>query len=416
MSKILRVEASEILDSRGNPTIEAICTLLSGEVGIASVPSGKSTGVNEALELRDKDNSRYGGLGVLTAIENINVEINNEISGKEFTQASLDETLINLDDTRNKSRLGANAILAVSIAFAKAKAEEENKNLYEYLGGLIGNTEFKSPTPMFNIVNGGKHSDSGLNIQEFMVIPKEEKTFQEKLDIVSNIINSLRDILISKGYTTNLGDEGGFASKLSSNEEAFMLIEEAIEKSSYSKEEVSLGIDVAASNLYKEGKYEITTNGEKKLIGRDEIISWYEGLIAKYPLTSIEDGLEEEDYEGFSLMLNKFKSTTQIVGDDLTVTNVERMQGAKENNSINAVIIKPNQIGTLTETLDAIKFAKDNNWKTIISHRSGETMDTFIADLAVGVSSEFIKSGSPTRPERTCKYERIVEIENLIKN
>jgi len=416
MSKILRVEAIEILDSRGNPTIEATCTLESGEVGIASVPSGKSTGVNEALELRDKDNSRYAGLGVLTAIENINVEINNEISGKEFTQVSLDETLINLDDTRNKSRLGANAILAVSIAFAKAKAEEENKNLYEYLGGLVGNTDFKSPTPMFNIINGGKHSDSGLNIQEFMVIPKGEKPFQEKLTIVSNIINSLRELLTTKGYTTNLGDEGGFASKLSSNEEAFMLIEEAVEKAGYSKEEVSLGIDVAASNLYKEGKYEITTDGEKRLLDKEEMISWYEGLIAKYPLISIEDGLEEEDFDGFSTMLSKFKSTTQIVGDDLTVTNVERMELAKEKNSINAVIIKPNQIGTLTETLNAIKFAKENNWKTIISHRSGETMDTFIADLAVGVSSEFIKSGSPTRVERTCKYERITEIEDILKN
>lgn len=412
MSKILKLEAREILDSRENPTIETTCYLESGIEATASVPSGKSTGANEALELRDNDNLKNKGKGVLKALFNINKEINEIISGKDFDQESLDKTLIKIDGTKNKSKLGANAILSVSIAFCKAVAKEKKLELYRHIGNLINNNLFRLPIPMFNIINGGKHSESGLNIQEFIIVPIINNNFTSKIKIALDIIESLKSLLLNKNYNIDLGDEGGFACKLTSNEEAFDFIKESIKISGYKEKDVRIGIDVASSNIFKNEKYTIKINNKKKNLDKEELITWYKKLINDYFLFSIEDGIQEEDFKGFSQMLQDLGEEILVIGDDLTVTNIERMQKAKDSKSINAVIIKPNQIGTVTETLEAIKFAKNNNWKVIVSHRSGETMDTFVSDLAVGVSSDFIKSGSPTKPERICKYNRLIEIEN----
>lgn len=414
MSKITSVNAREILDSRGNPTVEVNLSL--DEVkATASVPSGASTGTYEALELRDGDKNRYDGLGVLKAIKNVNEEIKTNIIDKEFSQEELDNFLIKLDGTENKSRLGANAILGVSMAFAKASALSQGKELYEYLGGIIQNNNFEMPQPMFNVINGGKHADSGLDIQEFMLAPIKFDNFKEKVRVSSEIIHALKNILKEKGYGTSVGDEGGFAPKLKSNEEAFELIIEAIEKAGYTTELVKIGMDVAASSLLSENLYYLKIDGKSKKISSEELIRWYETLVDKYPIILIEDGLEENDWNGFISLNKKLGDKITIVGDDLLVTNINKIQQAVDKKAVNSALIKLNQIGTVTETIQAIELTKKQGWKPFVSHRSGETTDTFIADLAVGLSCSLIKSGSLVRGERVCKYNRLMEIETLLE-
>ena len=414
MSKITSLHAREIIDSRGNPTIEVACDLESGAKAGAAVPSGASTGIHEALELRDGDKKRYNGQGVLDAVKNVNDEIFNHIKGKEFDQKSLDETMIKLDGTENKSRLGANAILGVSLDFARACAKENKVELYEYLGTLGDNKSFNLPQPAFNIINGGKHADSGLDIQEFMLIPTDFPSFKEKVRAASEIIISLRNILKGKGHVVSVGDEGGFAPQLGSNEEALDLIVQAIKDAGYTLDKVKIGIDSAASSFYKDGKYVLRIAGTEKNMTSNEIVDWYENLIEKYPIISIEDGLAEDDFDGFAKLTSKLGDKITIIGDDLTVTNVKRIEMAIEKKAINSVLIKVNQIGTLTETIEAIQLTKKQGWIPFVSHRSGETTDTFIADLAVGLSCPFIKSGSLVRGERVCKYNRLMEIEEKI--
>ena len=414
MSKIKQLKASEIIDSRGNPTVEVVCELRDGTISRASVPSGASTGTNEAVELRDHDQKRYNGLGVLTAVNNVNTEINSHIKEREFNQQTLDQALIALDGTENKSRLGANAILGVSLAFARAAAKEQGIELYTYLGNLVGNNNFRLPQPMFNIINGGKHADSGLDVQEFMICPLGVNTFHEKIRVGAEIITSLRKILKGKGYVVSVGDEGGFAPKLPSSEHAFEVIIQAIKEAGYSVDAVKIGIDVAASSFYRDGSYKLKISGQEKSMNSSDMINWYKTLIDTYPIVSIEDGLAEEDWEGFRKMMDVLGDEIKVVGDDLTVTNIKRIVTAIELQAVNSVIIKPNQIGTLAETVRAIEATKKQGWIPFVSHRSGETTDTFIADLAVGLSCDFIKSGSITRGERVCKYNRLMEIENQI--
>ena len=378
---------------------------------MASVPSGKSTGSHEALELRDNDPRRYLGRGVLKAVNNVNDEICTALVGKEFTQAQLDAFLIELDGTPNKSRLGANALLGVSMAFARACAAEKGVPLYAHLGEVAGNATPALPQPMFNILNGGKHADSGLDIQEFMLAPVAFDSFAEKVRVGSEVLHTLHDLLTQKGYSTGVGDEGGFAPKLHSNEEALELMVAAIQQSGYSTEQVHIGIDAAASSFYIDGTYTLKINGEEKSLTSAELISWYQSLAARFPLMLIEDGLAEDDWGGFTSLTQAMGSTTTIVGDDLLVTNIQRIQTAIEKNAVNAVLIKPNQIGTLTEAIEAVTLAKKQGWKPFASHRSGETTDTFIADLAAGLACPLIKSGSLMRGERVCKYNRLMEIE-----
>lgn len=415
MSKIATLSAHEIIDSRGNPTIEVVCVFESGASGVASVPSGASTGVHEALELRDHDMERYGGLGVLKAIENVEKEIFEHVEAKELDQASLDEALIALDGTENKSRLGANAILGVSLSFARASADEQKIPLYKYIGSLAGATHFKLPQPMFNVINGGKHANSGLDIQEFMLAPTGFETFRTKVQAAAEVITALKKILEAKCYATSVGDEGGFAPKLGTNEEAFDLLLEAIEHAGYSTKEIQIGIDVAASGFYKLNMYSLK-HSDKGPRTTADMIAWYETLINTYPIIFIEDGLAEDDWDGFKKMRALFGSKIKIVGDDLTVTNTKRIQQAIDVGAINSVLIKLNQIGTLTETVQAVEMTKKQGWAPFVSHRSGETTDTFIADLAVGLSCDYIKSGSLTRGERVCKYDRLMEIEDEIGN
>lgn len=415
MIKIKSVRAREILDSRGNPTVEVS---LSSEnyTQVSSVPSGASTGIHEALELRDGDKTRYRGLGVLKAVQNINEIISNNVTGKEFNQETLDNFLLELDNTPNKSKLGANAILGVSMAFAKVAAKESGLELYEYLGKIANNIEYKFPTPMFNVINGGQHADSGLDVQEFMIGPIGFNSFKEKIRVGSEIIYTLRGILKEKGYAISVGDEGGFAPKLKTNEEALDLLVEAIKEAGYTTDQVKIGMDVAASSFFEDGKYNLKINGELKSLTSEEIIAWYKELVSKYPIILIEDGLSEDDWSGFSLFAKMFGDKIAIVGDDLLVTNIKRIEMAIEHKAVNSVLIKLNQIGSVTETIQAILLTKKENWKPFISHRSGETTDTFIADLAVGLSCPFIKSGSLVRGERVCKYNRIMEIEESINN
>ena len=416
MIKILSIKAREILDSRGNPTIEVECVVDGQVYGKASVPSGASTGVHEAIELRDHDDKRYGGLGVTKAVLNVNIEINNHLKDKSFNQESLDKTLIELDDTENKSRLGANAILGVSLAFARACANKQNVELYEYISLISGTKEVMLPQPRFNILNGGRQADSGLDIQEFMIAPLGFDSFTKKVEVAVEVVSSLKKILIERGYSVSVGDEGGFAPKLSSNEEAFDLIKQAVVGAEYSLDDVRIGIDAAASEFFEEGKYQINIDGIKKDLTSSELISWYEDLFKKHQLISIEDGLSEDDWQGFSELVDVLGDKVKIVGDDLTVTNVDRIKTAFEKKSINSVLIKLNQIGTLTETIKAVSMTKEYGWAPFISHRSGETTDTFIADLSVGLACDFIKAGSPVRGERVCKYNRLMEIENIINS
>lgn len=413
-SKIKLLSAHEIIDSRGNPTVEVYCELVSGAAGRASVPSGASTGSYEAHELRDNDPARFNGLGVSRAVRNIEDEINKKVADGDFTQATLDHTLVELDGTPNKSRLGANAILGVSLAFAKAVARERGIELYEYLGDLKGNSEFKLPEPMFNVINGGKHADSGLDIQEFMIVPLGVETFERKIQVVSEVIHTLKKLLQSRGYSIGVGDEGGFAPKLSSNEEALDFIIRAIKDSGYSSSEVRIALDVAATSFYEQGQYHVKISGLRKKLTSAELLDWYTHLVHHYPIISIEDGFHEEDWGAFTDLTRELGDKIQIVGDDLTVTNTVRIEKAIQNKAINSVLIKPNQIGSLTETMNAVTMTAQQGWIPFASHRSGETTDTCIADIAVGFSCGCIKAGSLSRGERVCKYNRLMEIAERI--
>ena len=402
MSKIKNIHAREILDSRGNPTVEVDVILESGALGRAAVPSGASTGIREALELRDKD-ERFLGKGVKKAVDNVNNIIKQKLIGMDAkNQELIDNTMIKLDGTKNKDNLGANAILGVSLAVLKASANEANKPLYKY----VGNGK-ELPYPMMNIINGGAHADNHLDFQEFMIIPKKD-TIKERVRVGAEIFHNLKKVLKEKGYNTNVGDEGGFAPDLKNNEEAFQVIIEAITKAGYTPgTEVTIGIDVAASEFYQDGKYHV----DGKLLTTEELIDFYEELVNKYPITSIEDPVDENDWEGFTHITERLGDKVQLVGDDLFVTNIECLQKGIDNHAGNAILLKLNQIGTYTETLKTIELAKKHNYKTIISHRSGETEDTTIADLAVGLNLGQIKTGSMSRTDRVCKYNQLLRIE-----
>jgi len=414
--KITALSAREILDSRGNPTVAVELILENKFAGLAAVPSGASTGKYEAVELRDNDPKRYKGKGVLQAVNNIQTKIKYVVSDQEFDQESLDKLLIELDGTENKSQLGANALLGVSMAFARAYAGAENQELYQYLKNLSGETELQLPQPLFNIINGGKHADSGLDIQEFMLSPVNFPSFHEKLRAASEIFHTLEEILKSRGLKTSVGDEGGFAPELKSNEEALDFIVEAVEKAGYSPKDVRIGLDSAASSFYNEEKkkYALKIRGIKKEVNSDELLNWYGELIKKYPIMLIEDGFAEDDWEGFQKFNQKLGDKIINVGDDLLVTNIKRIELAIEERAVNAVLIKLNQIGTVSETIAAIKLTRKQGWQPFVSHRSGETEDTFIADLSVGLACPLIKSGSLSRTDRICKYNRLMLIEDQI--
>ncbi len=408
MSEIMSIYAREILDSRGNPTLEVEVKLDSGAFGRAGVPSGASTGEYEAVELRDGDNDRYNGKGVLQAIKNVNEIIAQELIGKEsINQVEIDKAMIDLDGTDNKERLGANAILGVSVAVAKASAMELGLPLYRYIGGTNARI---IPVPMFNILNGGKHADNNVDIQEFMIMPLGAETFHQALQMASETFHSLKEILKNSGYSTAVGDEGGFAPNLKSNEEALKFILKGIEKTGYRPEEdIVIAIDSAASSFYKNGKYMI--NGSKQRLTNSDMIEIYKMWVKKYPIVSIEDGLAEDDWKGWKMMTQELGDKVQIVGDDIFVTNKVRLERGIKEKSANSILIKLNQIGTLTETLDTIEIAKKAKFTTVVSHRSGETCDTTIADLAVAANCGQIKSGSVSRSERIAKYNQLLRIE-----
>lgn len=417
MAIITSLSAREIIDSRGNPTIEVSCILSDGSTGSVSIPSGASTGIHEAHELRDEDPKRFNGKGVLKAVAFVEGEIARTVIGHEYTQEMLDRVLCTLDGSEDKSRLGANAILGVSLSFAKACAYSLGKELYEYIGLLSGVKEFRIPTPSFNIINGGKHADSGLDIQEFMMIPVGISGIDAQIRAASEIINSLRTLLHRDGYSVGVGDEGGFAPTLASNELAIEYIIKAILDAGYTTNQCKIALDVAASSFYKNGVYTLSKKEIVQHITSTELLNWYAMLIEKYPIISIEDGFAEEDWEGFTKMKKLFGEKIHIVGDDLLTTNIVRINLAHEHDAVNTVLIKPNQIGTLSETIEAIKLANLYGWETFASHRSGETTDTFIADLSVGLSCRFLKAGSLTRGERVCKYDRLLEInEHIARN
>jgi len=408
MSEIYAIYGREILDSRGNPTVEVDVYLESGVVGRAAVPSGASTGEHEAVELRDGDTNRYLGKGVLKAVENVNKLIAPKLIGMEIShQAEIDKTMIELDGTANKQKLGANAILGVSLACARAAAEEQEMPLYRYIGG--SNAKLL-PVPMSNILNGGQHADNTVDLQEFMIMPLGAKSFREALQMNAEVFHTLKKYLKQQGYGTGVGDEGGFAPDLKSNEEALQVIIKAIEMADYRPgEDIFIALDPAASEFYKNGKYHLTA--ENVALTSEEMVEYYADLVDKYPIISIEDGLAEDDWKGFKLMNEKMGDKIQIVGDDLFVTNVERLEVGIEEKAANSILIKLNQIGSLTETLDTIELAKTNNFTTVISHRSGETSDTAIADLAVAVNAGQIKTGSICRSERIAKYNQLLRIE-----
>ena len=407
------VFAREILDSRGNPTVEVEVVLESGEMGRAAVPSGASTGIYEAVELRDGDKSRYLGKGVLNAVDNVNEIIAPELIGMNvFDQVGIDQMLIELDGTDKKSKLGANAILGVSMAVVKAAAEELGMPLFQYLGGVNAKV---LPTPMMNIINGGEHADNNVDIQEFMVMPVGADSWAEALRMGAEIFHSLKSVLKGKGLNTAVGDEGGFAPNLGSNEEALMAIVEAIEKAGYKPgDEVKIAMDAAASSFYSADKKKYVLAGEGKELTSEEMVAFYEDLVSKYPIISIEDGLDENDWDGFKLMTERLGDKIQIVGDDLFVTNTAKLEEGIQKGIANSILIKLNQIGTITETLDAIEMAKRAGYTAIISHRSGETEDTTIADLVVAVNAGQIKTGAPSRTDRVAKYNQLIRIEEMI--
>ena len=406
--KIKDLKAYEVLDSRGNPTLKVVCVLDNGIKGSAYVPSGASTGTYEAIELRDGDKKRFHGKGVLKAINSVENEIAPRIKDMNvFEQREIDSLLINLDGTENKGRLGANAILGVSLAVARAAAHLAGVPLFRYIGGLYSNY---LPVPMMNFINGGAHADNPLDIQEFMIVPYGFETFRDALRAGSEVYHTLKKILKEKGLSTSIGDEGGFAPQIENTKKTLDLLLEAIEKTGYKPgEEIGLALDVAATELWnkEEGTYKI----EGKELKIEEFIKFYSDIVKDYPIFSIEDPLAEEDWEGWKKFTDEFKDKIMIVGDDIFVTNPKRFKRGIDEGIANSILIKLNQIGTLTETLETINMAKSNAYNTVISHRSGETEDTFIADLSVGTNSMFIKTGAVARGERTCKYNRLLEIE-----
>ncbi|MDD2233653.1 MAG: phosphopyruvate hydratase [Desulfitobacteriaceae bacterium] len=408
MSLIVDVYAREILDSRGNPTIEVDVTLEDGTMGRAAVPSGASTGAFEAVELRDGDKQRYLGKGVLTAVENVNSIIGPEIEGlNPFDQPGLDRVLIELDGTENKEKMGANAILGVSLATANAAAESVGLPLYQYLGGVNAK---ELPVPMMNILNGGQHADNNVDIQEFMIMPVGASNFKEALRMCAEVYHTLKSVLQEKGLATSIGDEGGFAPNLESNADALKAIVDAIKRAGYIPgEQIALSLDVAATELYKDGVYHLKSEGLKKTSA--EMINYYEDLLDRFPVISIEDGLAEDDWEGWRLMTERLGQKVQLVGDDLFVTNPARLARGIKEKCANSILIKLNQIGTLTETLDAIEMAKRAGYTAVVSHRSGETEDVAIAHVAVAVNAGMIKTGAPARAERVAKYNELMRIE-----
>ena len=404
---ITRVQAREILDSRGNPTVEVDVYLSDESFGRAAVPSGASTGEHEAVELRDGDQDRFLGKGALNAVRNVNQQIAPIVKGyNALDQKTLDKGMIDLDETPNKSNLGANAILGVSMAVSRAAAASQNLPLYRHLNS----DACLLPVPMLNIINGGSHADNNVDIQEFMIFPIGADSFSHALRMGAEIFHYLKKVLNSKGLNTSVGDEGGFAPNLSSNEEAIEIILEAVEKSDYSiGKDISLALDAAASEFYIDGAYRLES--ENRTLTSDEMVEYFEGLTNKYPIVSIEDGLAENDWEGWEVLNSKLGSKIQIVGDDLTVTNIPRLQRAIDEQSMNAILIKLNQIGTVTETVEAVELARETEFGVVISHRSGETEDTFIADFAVAMGMGQIKTGSASRTDRICKYNQLLRIE-----
>ncbi len=420
MNEIKKISAREILDSRGNPTVEGEVELESGVKARAAVPSGASTGTLEALEMRDNEPNRYFGKGVTRAVSNVKEKIAPAILGKSvFDQKEIDRIMIDLDGTENKSVLGANAILSVSLAVARAASEEKGVELYEYIAEKSKVQSPKSkvtmPTPMFNVLNGGLHSDSGLSIQEYKIVPKGIETFSKKLQAGSEIFHTLKKLLSSAGHSIGVGDEGGFAPRLESNSEALEFINKAIEEAGYSKgKEVSLGLDPAATNFFDENSKKYVLKPENSSFSAEALVNIYKEWIEKYNLISVEDGLGENDWEGWQEMEKKLGDKIMTIGDDLLVTNVKRLQEAIEKKACNSVLVKVNQIGTLSQTLAFVKLAQENNMKVVVSHRSGETTDDFISDLAVGVGAEFVKFGSLSRGERVAKYNRLLRIEEKL--
>jgi enolase len=408
MTAIEEIVAREILDSRGNPTVEVEVLLECGAVGRAAVPSGASTGVHEAVELRDGDPDRYGGKGVLKAVSNVNDVIADELWGFDaLDQVAVDEHLIRLDGTPNKGSLGANAILGVSLATAKAAAIAVRLPLYRYIGGASART---LPVPMMNVLNGGKHATDGPDLQEFMAMPAGAPSFAEALRWGAEVYHTLKKVLKGKGYSTSVGDEGGFAPSLKSNEEAVELIIEAVQKAGYEPgKDVFVALDPAASEVFEDGKYVLKKEG--RTLSGEEMVDLYEGWVSKYPIISIEDGLDEDDWDSFVLMRKRMGDRVQIMGDDLLVTNVERLKMGIERKAANSILIKLNQIGTLTETLAAIEMAKRAGWTAVVSHRSGETEDTTIADLVVATNAGQIKTGAPCRSDRVAKFNQLIRIE-----
>jgi enolase len=409
MSAIERITAREILDSRGNPTVEVDVILETGIIGRAAVPSGASTGENEAVELRDGDKGRYLGKGVLKAVENVNDEIAPELLSCDANrQVDIDSAMLELDGTNNKGRLGANAILAVSMACAKASAAELGLPLYRYLGGVNAK---ELPVPMMNILNGGQHADNNVDLQEFMIAPAGAPTFRDSLRMGAEVFHALKKILKDMGLNTSVGDEGGYAPNLQSNEEALEVIMKAIESAGFKPgDDILICLDAAASSFYKDGKYNLAA--EKEPIKNSEaMVAYYEYLVNKYPIISIEDGLDENDWDGFKLLTEKLGNKIQIVGDDLFVTNVEFLQRGIDQAAANAILIKLNQIGTVTETIEAIEMAKRASFTAIVSHRSGETEDSFIADMVVALNAGQIKTGSASRSDRMAKYNQLLRIE-----
>lgn len=410
MPKIKEIIAREILDSRGNPTVEVDLTLEDGSFGRAAVPSGASTGSHEAVELRDGE-KRYMGKGVEKAVTNVNTTLRESLIGQDFDQRSLDEKMIELDGTENKGNLGANAILGISLAFSHASARSQGVKLYEYFAAVANTGKAVTlPVPMMNILNGGKHAENSTDLQEFMIMPAGAPSFKEALRYGAEVFHTLKKILASKDLNTSVGDEGGFAPSLPSNEAALQVIVEAIEKAGYVPgKDIYIVIDGAATELYIDGKYDLATEGKK--LTSSEMIDLYASWLEKYPIISIEDGLAEDDWEGYELFTQKLGDKVQIVGDDLFVTNIKRLEEGIKRNVANSILIKLNQIGTVSETIDAIKMANEANYTAVVSHRSGETEDTTIADFVSGLSTGQIKTGSLCRSERICKYNQLLRIE-----
>ncbi len=410
MNKISKIKAREIIDSRGNPTVEVDVLLDDGSFGRGAVPSGASTGSHEAIELRDGDKSRFAGKGVLKAVKNVDEILNSALSQNAFDQQSLDKKMIELDGTKNKGNLGANAILGVSIAFSKAVAQSKKIPLYKYFGQIANIENPSLPVPMMNFINGGKHAENSSDFQEYMIVPRGFPTFRRALQAGVEVFHNLKKILHEKGLSTNVGDEGGFAPSVSNNEMPLQLIIEAITKSGYKpNQEIFIAMDVAATELFKDNKYDLSR--ENKSLSSKEFVDYYRNLCSKYPIVSIEDGLSEDDWDGQKIMTDILGKKIQLVGDDLFVTNIERLNMGIQRGVANAILVKPNQIGTITETIDAVKTAYKNGYKAIISHRSGETEDTTISHLAVGLGTGQIKTGSVSRSERTSKYNEILRIE-----